>query len=91
MVPGLGGAAVAANDRYVFVLRGNTLYRFSGANGGRMEMSEQVELPGPRRPIMIEGDAIPPNVSAPGRPNRGGGGVVRPRLETPPGGGVSIP
>lgn len=41
----LGQVAIAANDEFVYVVRGNTLYQFSARN---LEMVKSVQLPIPR-------------------------------------------
>jgi hypothetical protein len=44
---GGGGGSLTATDRYVYVLRGNTLYQFS-ADG--LQLKARAELPQPPRP-----------------------------------------
>jgi hypothetical protein len=51
---GGGGASIAATDRYVYVLRGNTLYQFS-VDG--LKMLAKAELPQAQRP---GGGGFPP-------------------------------
>lgn len=52
---GGGGATMTATDKYVYVLRGNTLYQFA-AEG--LKLLGKAELPQPQRPQRPDGGAF---------------------------------
>lgn len=47
MMGGGGGASIAATDKYVYILRGNTLYQYSVEG---LKLLAKAELPQPPRP-----------------------------------------
>jgi hypothetical protein len=57
MMGGGGGTTMTATDKYVYVLRGNTLYQFA-AEG--LRMVGKAELPRMPRPGIGDGDDVPP-------------------------------